>query len=94
MRSLPWMILLVWSSVAPAQAALPGDSAEGERLHAAHCTGCHDTKVYTRADRRVSSLDGLHQQMSMCEHATKTDFTAAQTQNLEKFLNERFYRFQ
>jgi hypothetical protein len=29
-------------------AALPGDSAEGKRLHDANCMGCHDTG--SRAD--------------------------------------------
>jgi cytochrome c5 len=28
-------------------AALPGDGAEGKRLHDANCMGCHDTALYT-----------------------------------------------
>ena len=44
-----------------AHAAVPGDGAEGKRLHDASCTGCHDTAVYTRKDHHVQSLDGLKQ---------------------------------
>jgi mono/diheme cytochrome c family protein len=28
-----------------AYAALPGDSADGKRLHDANCMGCHDTGI-------------------------------------------------
>ena len=76
-----------------ANAALPGDSAEGQRLHASNCTGCHDSHVYTRQDRHVGSVDALKQQIENCTHLTKKDFSAAQKASLVKFLNERFYHF-
>jgi cytochrome c5 len=41
------------------RAELPGDSADGKRLHDANCTACHDSGIYTRKDRVVRSLDGL-----------------------------------
>ena len=77
-----------------ARAALPGDAAEGKRLHDAHCSSCHNTSVYTRKDHAVRSLDALKEQLQGCEHMAKQDFTPAQTQNLIKYLNDRFYRFQ
>ena len=40
-------------------AELPGDSAEGKRLHDANCMGCHNTGIYTRKDRLIQSLDAL-----------------------------------
>jgi hypothetical protein len=48
------LILLMPSAYA---ASLPGDSADGKRLHDANCMGCHDTSVFTRKDRLVQSLD-------------------------------------
>lgn len=80
--------------IATAEAALPGDVAEGQRLHQANCTGCHDTSVYTRSKRIVGSLDALKHQVEGCGHAAKKDFSAAQVQDLVKYLNERYYRFQ
>lgn len=75
-------------------AALPGDAAEGKRVHDASCTGCHDTSVYTRKDRGVRSLDALRGQLQACGHmALKKELSAAEVQNLLKYLNERFYRF-
>jgi mono/diheme cytochrome c family protein len=74
-------------------AALPGDAAEGRRLHEAHCAGCHDSGVYTRGDRRVRSLDALRRQIDACGHMAKQDFSPAQTRDLLKYVNERYYRF-
>jgi hypothetical protein len=78
---------------AGARAALPGDSAEGKRLHDAYCTSCHDTAVYTRKDHVVRSLAALKEQLEGCSHMAKKEFTPAQTQDLIKYLNDRFYRF-
>jgi hypothetical protein len=78
---------------ASAHAALPGDPAEGKRLHDASCMGCHDTAVYTRKDHMVRSLDGLKQQFEDCSHMAKKEFSPAETQNIIKYLNDRFYRF-
>lgn len=82
-------LLMPVSSVA----ALPGDAAKGQRLHEASCSGCHDSGVYTRGDRRVRSLDALRRQIEACGHMAKQDFSPAQTRDLLKYLNERYYRF-
>jgi hypothetical protein len=79
---------------ASAHAAVPGDGAEGKRLHDANCTGCHDTSVYTRKDHRVRSLDGLKQQVENCTHMAQKEFLPAERQDIVKYLNDQFYRFQ
>ena len=78
---------------ASALAAVPGDGAEGKRLHDANCTGCHDTSVYTRKDRRVRSLEGLKRQVENCTHMAQKDFSLVERQNIVKYLNDEFYRF-
>jgi mono/diheme cytochrome c family protein len=77
-----------------AHAAVPGDGAEGKRLHDANCTACHDSAVYTRKDHHVQSLDGLKQQVENCTHMAQKEFSPAERQDIVKYLNERFYRFQ
>lgn len=87
---------LVFASTASiasgALAALPGDSAEGKRLHDSNCTGCHDSSVYTRQTRTVRSVDALKQQLETCGHAANKNLSAADRQNIVKYLNERFYK--
>jgi mono/diheme cytochrome c family protein len=83
-------ILLTLSAQA---AELPGDAAEGRRLHDANCTGCHDSAVYTRKDHAVRSLDGLKLQFESCSHMAKKEFSQAQARNIIKYLNDQFYRF-
>ena len=76
-----------------AHAAPPDDGANGRRLYEANCTGCHNSSVYTRPDRHVRSLDALRQRLAGCGHMAKKEFTAAQTRDLVKYLNDRFYHF-
>jgi len=83
-------ILLMPSAYA---ASLPGDSAEGKRLLDAHCMECHQTDIFTRNDRKVQSLDGLQEQLVSCSHAAKVEFSASETQDLLKYLNDQFYHF-
>jgi len=78
---------------ASALAALPGDGADGKRLHDANCTGCHDSGVYMRKARSIRSLDALKQQLETCGHATKKEFSATEKQNIVKYLNDQYYRF-
>jgi CxxC motif-containing protein (DUF1111 family) len=73
--------------------SLPGDSAAGKRLYEANCVECHDSSVFTRKDRHVQSLDALEQQVANCTHMAKKDFSAGETQDLLKYLNDQFYHF-
>jgi cytochrome c2 len=92
MKTTPWLAAMLLMT-ASAQAALPGDDAEGKRLHDANCTGCHDTGVYARKDRIVQSLEELKQQFDDCSHMAKKEFSPAEKQDIVKYLNDRFYRF-
>ena len=65
----------------------------GKRLHDANCMGCHDTGIYTRKDHFVQSLDALKKQLSRCGHVANKEFSAIETQNLIKYLNDQFYQF-
>jgi hypothetical protein len=93
MRMIIFSLLLLLTVNVHA-AALPGNAAEGKRLHDASCTGCHDTAVYTRKDHTVRSLEGLKQQFESCSHMTKKEFSTAEAQNVIKYLNDKFYHFE
>jgi hypothetical protein len=86
-------VLLMMLLTPNVDAALPGDSADGKRLHDANCRGCHDTGIYTRKDRVVRSLDALRQQLEGCTHMAKREFSSIETRNIIKYLNDQFYQF-
>ena len=77
-----------------AHAAMPGDSAKGKGLHDANCVSCHAVSVYTRQDHKVRTLDGLKQQVENCTHMAQKEFSPAERQDIVKYLNDQFYRFQ
>jgi len=88
------ILIAIFSTIAlPAQAALPGDSAEGKKLHDANCVRCHDTNVYTRKDRHIKSSDALHEQLSACSHGAQVTLTDDEQKNIVKYLSDQFYRF-
>jgi hypothetical protein len=49
--------------------------------------------VYTRADRRVKSVEGLMAQVEMCNSNLRRGLVKSQRDDLVKFLNERYYQF-
>ena len=87
-------LLLITSLMPSAYAALPGDRANGKRLHDANCSGCHDSSVYTRNNRHVNSMDALKGQLQGCTHMAKKDFSVTEQQDIVKYLNDQFYHFQ
>lgn len=86
-------LLLLLSGSALAQADLPGDAAEGKRLHDGNCMKCHNTAVYTRKDRTMKSLGHLKEQLGGCSHMAGAQFSPQQAQSVLKYLNDQFYRF-
>lgn len=84
--------LLIATGAAHA-ALLPGDAARGKTLHAQHCSGCHDTSVYTRTNRRVRSIEALIGQVNGCVRQTGARLDREQVNDIVKYLDESFYEF-
>ncbi len=93
MKIILCMSLLMLLMPSAYAAVLPGDSADGKRLHDANCMGCNDTGIYTRKDHLVRSLDVLKERLSDCSHMAKKEFSVIETQNIIKYLNDEFYQF-
>jgi len=85
-------LLILLMTTACAASSL-GDSADGKRLYDANCMGCHDTGIHTRKDRIVQSLDALKKRLGDCSHMAGKEFSATETQNIIKYLNDQFYQF-
>lgn len=70
-----------------------GDAQKGKQLHDEHCVKCHGTEVYTRPDRRVSSLEGLHKQVRFCEQNLGLTWFDDDIDNSATYLNSEYYKF-
>lgn len=90
----PTALLLLISTVAMADSILPGDVTKGAALHKKDCTACHGTEVYTRKDRKIGTTGGLIQRVRMCQGAVGKQYQEAEIENLVKYLNDSFYKFE
>lgn len=94
MKPIRWMFIplsLLATSV-PA-ALLPGNAAQGKALADKHCVACHDSSVYTRANRRIKSVEGLIGQVNGCVRQTGAKLDRDQVNDLVKYLDDSFYKF-
>ena len=74
-------------------ALLPGDAAHGKQLHDSRCLGCHDSRVYTRPDRKLKTVEGLMGQVRMCNQQLNTNLSREQLNDIVKYLDNAFYKF-
>ncbi len=85
--------------------AVPGtagaaDVRLGKALHQKHCVACHTSltggkpdSLYTRADRKVTTLEGLKKQVRRCELSLGLQWFDEDIENVTGFLNQEFYGF-
>ena len=70
-----------------------GDPGKGKLLNDEHCLKCHGSEVYTRPDRRVTSLSGLHKQVRFCEQNLGLTWFDDDIDNTATYLNLEYYKF-
>lgn len=80
---------------APAQATeqVASGAQTGKALHDANCISCHDAGVYTRADRKVTSLEALAGQVRRCDANLGTKLFDEDLDKITAYLNETYYKF-
>lgn len=93
LKTLALFPVLAVLSVSAHAATLPGNAAEGKKLHDANCMSCHNDSVYKRKNRTVKDIDGLTQQINSCGHAGDITIGKQQAGDLVKYLNETYYKF-
>lgn len=66
---------------------------DAARFAETKCTGCHDSSVYTRSNRRVRSLPALETQVRMCDANIGTKLFNEDMTALVHYLNDKYYKF-
>jgi len=87
------LISLVLGTGSAQAAMLPGDAAHGKAVHDKQCVACHDNSVYTRADRKINSVEALIGKVNGCVRQTGLKLDRDQVNNVVKHLDESFYKF-
>lgn len=57
------------------------------------CTQCHDSSVYTRPDRKVTSLPKLDSRVRICDANLGTELFDEDIAAVVGYLNENYYKF-
>ena len=77
------------------------DADRGARLHEQNCLKCHrsmfggdGSAIYTRENRRVTSLAGLEAQVRRCENNLGLTWFDDQVADVVEYLDANYYHFQ
>ena len=72
---------------------MAADTSHGKSLQQENCMACHDDSVYTRNDRRVTTMEGLTKQVKRCELTLGLQWFDEDVNAVAGYLNESFYKF-
>jgi hypothetical protein len=86
MKLMPIFVLLLWCGSTRA-----ADIENGNDLHFEHCTGCHDSSVYTRGNRNVRDLAGLGRQVRFCRDTIGVTWFDDEVDDVIEYLNQTYY---
>ena len=92
MKRQPGIFALVLLTIA-SMSLRAADLENGDDLHFEHCTGCHDSEVYTRADRKVRDLAGLGRQVRFCKDTIGAAWFDDEVDDVIAYLNASYYLF-
>jgi cytochrome c553 len=67
------------------------DVSHGKSLQQENCMRCHDDAMYTRENRKVTSLDGLKKQVMRCEQSLGLQWFDEDVADVTEYLNATYY---
>jgi hypothetical protein len=87
------LIFITTGLVTLSSSAFAIDVNQGKSLQQANCMRCHDDGIYTREERRVTTLDALRQQVQRCETNLDLQWFPEDVDAVIDYLNTSFYKF-
>lgn len=84
------LLIFAITFAAPSEAA---DIDNGNALHSESCTRCHDSAIYTREDRKVTSLPKLGTQVRFCKDNLGVSWFDDEVDDVIGYLNQAYYHF-
>jgi mono/diheme cytochrome c family protein len=86
-------ISLAFIALLFAATARAADVENGNDLHFTNCTGCHDSSVYTRENRRVGDLAQLGKQVRFCKDTIGVAWFDDEVDDVIEYLNATYYHY-
>ena len=86
--------LLFFLAAACASTAFSEALDNAQTLINTNCVKCHGTEVYTRADRKVTSLPGLERQVRRCDAMLSLRLFDEDIADVSAYLNHHYYKFE
>ncbi|MCU7949955.1 MAG: cytochrome c [gamma proteobacterium symbiont of Bathyaustriella thionipta] len=97
-KKQPTLLLIIFFTFL-SQTALAANPAHGKDLHDANCQSCHASlmggdpdRIYTRSDRRVTTINGLRNQVTRCKTTVGVSWPDDQVEDVVEYLNTKFYQ--
>ncbi|MCP4699264.1 MAG: cytochrome c [Gammaproteobacteria bacterium] len=91
---------VVLTLLAAAGIAQAGDVANGKKLHDENCVSCHKSmmngdpsKIYTRSDHKMTSLNALQSQVRFCATSLNVQWFEDELGDVTAYLNKEYYKF-
>jgi len=88
-----YSLLLLAMAVPTPAPALAANVEHGKTLVEQHCTRCHDSRVFTRPNHRIDSLEALKNQVKRCELIASVHWPPADADDVAAYLDTTFYKF-
>lgn len=87
--------VLLLAAALPAVAAPPpaDPQAHAKALHTQYCVQCHQSEVYTRANRRIKDLGALRNQVQRCDENIGLRWFDDDINAVTQYLNDQYYHF-
>ena len=88
------LLTLITTGLVIASSSSPAiDINHGKSLQQENCMRCHDDSMYTREERRVTTLDALQRQVQRCETNLDLAWFPEDVDAVTEYLNTSFYKF-
>jgi hypothetical protein len=92
MQARALLCLLLVATAALAEAP-PATTAGASLYTTGNCAQCHDTTVYTRPDRKVTTLAKLEGQIRACDVNLNLGWFDEDIAHMVTYLNQHYYHF-
>lgn len=69
------------------------DLSRGKMLYENNCLECHESKIHIREQRKVKSLENLHDQIIRWSNELHLAWKHEEIRDVSGYLNRVFYKF-